>query len=483
MNRARTLALWLLVHATACSAPSLLGESGDAAGPRADGGADAGDDDGDGCPAWTERCGSACVDPFTSGAHCGACNRPCAAGTGCVAGNCLPSVPTGPLPARCVGGGAPIRVGEGGDEACLGDLAAAAFDRAICACGDVSVAPTGSLTVDGLDSRTGAPDPSGGSLGANGALRADGALDARGDVLVSDGFDATAPATIGRDLRAAGLAAGAPVGVGRDAYLKTLPTGAGAVTVAGTLHVPSRCGALPASLRTGACVEEPVEREEPCRCEPFGIEDTVDARRDPLRNDDLAAGLSPDVLAGPGASGRVDLPCGVYHLSRIEAGGPITIAAHGRVALIVSGSILADAPIAFVPDPGASLDVIVGGTVLARAPLRLGAPERPTATRLWVGGVCAEAGRACTTDAACCSADCDAGRCVGGDTERWSVDLGPTVAFAARVAAPAGVLRLRGAQGVGGVLAGGLSADGSASVTLDRAFEAVTDGCPPMPEP
>jgi hypothetical protein len=472
---------WLAL--SACAAPSLLGESGDAGSARSDADADADAGSDDGCPAWTVRCGVACVDPFTSGTHCGACDRPCGAGTGCVDGSCLPSVPTTPSPARCAAGGAPIRVGDGSDSACLGDLAATAFSRALCACGDVVVTTTGALTVDGVDGRSGAPDAEGGSLGVNGSIRARGPLDARGDVLTSDTLDAAAATTIGRNLYAAGLAASAAVDVGRDAYLASLPAGTGPVTVAGTLHLPSRCDALPASVRVGACVEERVERDEPCRCEPFGIEDTVDARSDPLRNDNVAAGLSPDTLAGPGASGRIDLPCGVYHLSRIEAGGPVTIAAHGRVALIVSGSILADAPIAFVPDPGGSLDVIVGGTVLARAPLRLGAPDRPAATRLWVGGVCAEDGDACGSDAACCTGDCTAGRCVGDDTERWSVDLGPTVAFAARVAAPAGVLRLRGAQGVGGVLAGGLTADGSASVTHDRAFDPVGDGCPPPPEP
>jgi hypothetical protein len=475
------LALGLLALAAGCAAPSLLGEGGDGGIARSDAGTDAGPDDG--CPAWTVRCGGACVDPFTSGAHCGACDRPCAEGTGCVDGNCLPSVPTTPAPARCATGGAPIRVGEGSDGACLGDLAASAFSRAACACGDVRVAPSGALRVDGFDSRTGAPDANASTLGANGTVDARGPLDIRGDLRVGEALDAAARTTVGRDLEAAALDATAPVDVGRDAFLASLPRGPGAVNVAATLHVPARCDALPASVRAGACVEERIERDDPCGCEPFAIEDTVDARSDPLRNDDLAAGLSPDVLAGPGASGRIDLPCGVYHLSRIAAGGPVTIAAHGRVALIVSDSILADAPIAFVPDPGASLDVIVGGTVLARAPLRIGAPERPGATRLWVGGVCAEGGETCDSDAACCTGDCSAGRCVGDDPERWSVDLGPTAAFAAGIAAPSGVLRLRGAQGVGAVLAGGLVADGSASVTHDAALEAVNDACPPVPEP
>jgi len=466
---------------SACAAPSLLGESDDAGVVRGDAGADAGPDDG--CPAWTVRCGGACVDPFTSGAHCGACDRPCGAGTGCVDGSCLPSVPTTPSPARCADGGAPLRVGDGREEPCLGDLAAASFARALCACGDVTVTPTGALAVDGIDSRTGAPDAEGGSLGANGAIRARGPLDARGNIITSDTVNVSATTTIGRDLRAAGLVAAASLGIGRDAYLASLPGGAGTVTVAGTLHLPSRCDAVPASLRAADCVEEPVARDAPCRCEPFDIEDTIDARSDPSRNDDLAAGLSPDVLAGPGASGRLDLPCGVYRLSRIEAGGPITVAAHGRVVLIVSESILADAPIAFVPDPGATLDVLVGGTLLARAPLRIGAPERPASTRLWVGGSCAEADETCASDADCCAADCTAGRCVGDDAVRWSIDVGPTESVAALVGAPGGIVRLRGAAVTGGVLAEGVVAEGAASIWHDRAVEAVAEGCTPPPEP
>ena len=46
------------------------------------------------CATGQARCGDACVDLQTSGAHCGACGNTCAAGRSCVAGACALVCPT-----------------------------------------------------------------------------------------------------------------------------------------------------------------------------------------------------------------------------------------------------------------------------------------------------------------------------------------------------------------------------------------------------
>lgn len=40
------------------------------------------------CKSGTTKCGNACVNLQNNPAHCGGCNRPCAAGTSCVNGSC-----------------------------------------------------------------------------------------------------------------------------------------------------------------------------------------------------------------------------------------------------------------------------------------------------------------------------------------------------------------------------------------------------------
>lgn len=47
------------------------------------------------CPAETTACSDGCRDLMTHAAHCGACDRPCAAGELCGAGSCVSACPAG----------------------------------------------------------------------------------------------------------------------------------------------------------------------------------------------------------------------------------------------------------------------------------------------------------------------------------------------------------------------------------------------------
>jgi hypothetical protein len=95
--------------------------------------------------------------------------------------------------------------------------------------------------------------------------------------------------------------------------------------------------------------------------------------------------LEPDVFTTGGGPRRLDLPCGYYYLDAIE--GAVTIAAHGRTALFIGGDVDAGSAMAFVVDPGATLDVFIGGTLRATSSLRVGSPAHPRNVRFYVGGV------------------------------------------------------------------------------------------------
>lgn len=64
------------------------GSAGSDDGPHPSPDADAGS----GCEAGGRLCGASCVDPLTSSAHCGACDKPCA--TRCEGGACVPWDPS-----------------------------------------------------------------------------------------------------------------------------------------------------------------------------------------------------------------------------------------------------------------------------------------------------------------------------------------------------------------------------------------------------
>jgi hypothetical protein len=107
----------------------------------------------------------------------------------------------------------------------------------------------------------------------------------------------------------------------------------------------------------------------------------------PPNNDNAAIGLNASVFESPGSPLRLDLPCGVYYLTKIATSTALTIAAHGRTALFIDGDVVPSAPIAFVLDPTAELDVFVAGTMKASQTLVIGSPNYPALSRTYVGGI------------------------------------------------------------------------------------------------
>jgi hypothetical protein len=442
----------------------------------------------DGCPAPLSECAQTCVDTDSDNANCGSCGNACSMGMGCVDGDCVPAVPVGPDPAKCVGGGAPIVVDTGTAATCTGGLVQTAFTYGLCACNDIGVpAISAQVSVDAYDSTTGpyVPGGSGGSVGANDSISMTSNFTVTGDLRTTGvpGLTVRGTTIVGKSLHVANaLDRQAVLSVGLDAFVGAI-TGSSPASVTGALHTPS-CSPAPSSFTFGSCVAGAVSVPPPCRCAPselIPIQALVAHYAIPANNDNALIGLDPDVYANP-APGRLELPCGYYYLSRINAAQETTIGVHGRTAIFIGGSISAGSALTFTLTPGSTLDVFVGGTLFAGAQLTVGTPAYPTETRYWVGGTCAPGGASCQLNGDCCSLACTGGTCAPDGTTNppFSVNLTSNNQLAGLFYAPNGmVVTSSDLEMYGAIFAGDYHSSSSTLIHYDRA--ALKEECPGTP--
>jgi hypothetical protein len=442
------------------------------------------------CPAGLTACKGTCVDTGIDNQNCGACGHPCAAGTGCVGGSCVPSVVVGPPPAKCAGGGPPTVVGGPPVPTCTGQIASVSFTHGLCACNDIGVpALTSDTFLDAFDSTKGpyVPGGVGGSAAADGALRNTALFDATGDIAVSGAAGQTigAKTNVGQELHVEGpLRLNDELKVKGDAYLAGAISGVVTATIGGKLFTPA-CGAVPANVQPSSCVSKPVTVTAPCACEAkdlVPISAIVAYYANPANNDNASIGLSPAVFDAPGAPARLDLPCGYYYLDRIVSTGALVIAVHGPTVISIGGSIQVGSPITFTLDPAATLDVFVKGTLAATGLLTVGSVAYPAGSRFYVGGVCKDAGGACTLGADCCSLQCTGGTCVGAGTmaKPFSVDLTSNSALNGLFYSANGMfLTSSDLEMFGAVFAGDYHSTSNTRIHYDGAATSLADECPP----
>jgi hypothetical protein len=103
------------------------------------------------------------------------------------------------------------------------------------------------------------------------------------------------------------------------------------------------------------------------------------------RNDDQAAGFAPDRLSAVTASTVLDVPCGTYALTGIDTQQSLFLAVHGRALLAVSGDVVLRAGFTVTLDPGAELDLLIGGRLLSSGNNTIGSMT-PARFRIWVSG-------------------------------------------------------------------------------------------------
>jgi hypothetical protein len=331
-----------------------------------------------------------CSDTQNDSNNCGGCGTQCGSGKGCVAGECVTSVPVGPAPAKCAGGGPPI-VNPTGQGGCLGALAATTFRWTLCSCKDVKLSDL--LLVDAYDSTKGPYKLGGigGGVGADGQYQSSSSSvppsgGIWGDLWSSSpaGINDSSDEVIKHDLKSGGpLSSSGTMTIGVDAWANGDVSGG--VKIGGKLYVPA--GANVGVTPAGGIERGPVSFPPPCDCKMnqlVPITTMVQAHVAP-NNDDAAINLDPNVMASPNAPTRLDLPCGSYYLSSIHPSVPVTIWAHAQTALYIGGDVTSSDDIAFGVDPDGAFDIFIAGRLDTSSALTIGSPNYPALTRTYVG--------------------------------------------------------------------------------------------------
>jgi hypothetical protein len=373
------------------------------------------------CPPPLTKCGNQCIDLKTDSAHCGSCNNAaCSGNTGCDDGACVPVVPVGPAPGKCVGGGPPIVVPTGGGSTCAGSLGSTAFTYGLCS--RTNIGPLSQpVTTDGFNSALGpyVPGMKGGSVGVNGTIQDTAKLQIGGDLRVggASGMVMKGDITVRQRLYDQGnLGLAKLLSVEEDAFIGGMITSSGAAmgTITGTLNTPS-CAGIPPNLAYGSCNPQPITVLPPCGTaqDLVPVRQIVEYFELPAHNDNAAIGLDPTALANPSGPVRLDLPCGYYHLTSIGGSMPVTIVAHGHTALFISGAINSTKPFYLDLDPGATLDVFVGAVMVSSQAISVGNPAYPRLSRVYLGSPSCKGNGTCTANADCCSGVCSGGSCSG----------------------------------------------------------------------
>jgi hypothetical protein len=269
------------------------------------------------------------------------------------------------------------------------------FTAAVCSCEDVNVA--GYLRTTRLRSR---PAPSaageeltGGSIGVNRDYVTAGYADVAGNFTVA-GDRAVAFGgylKAGADVRAnpqldvAGL-----VRVGRDAFLKSDARVIGRVEIGRDLYMDAGAAFNGIALLDvgGERRTEAIEIDPPCPCgagEIIDVAALVDQAE--VDTDNAQVGLDPDELGlVVGLGAETTLPTGRYFLRQLGGVGSFTLHVEGNVALFVADDWIATGLFRVELAPDAELDVFVRDNLVVTGAALFGDPERPSATRIYVGG-------------------------------------------------------------------------------------------------
>ena len=246
---------------------------------------------------------------------------------------------------------------------CSGALAAATFTHALCACGTIQ--DSNSLTTDGFDSTKGAPA---GGLG--------------GDVAANTSISWSTTSSIGGTLWTPGnVTSSNPSTVRSDLHLGGTLSGSGTFTVKGNAYVVKT---LPSFAKVLGTTTKVSSVATPCNCSNKVPIATITAAHQ-ASNDDATISLSPTAYVGNNPT-TLDLPCGTYYLTQINAAQPLTIKVHGHTALHVDGNLQVSQGLTVQLDTGATLDFFVAGTFNSAQSLTLGSSSTPESCRLYVAG-------------------------------------------------------------------------------------------------
>jgi len=252
--------------------------------------------------------------------------------------------------------------------ACSGDAAAeplrcvapqGALPLALAMCGDLD----GDNTLT-LDARPGAE---GAALVVRGRSRTSAPLRVGGAFTSMLGIEARNTEDVAGPLRTGGdFIVSAPVRVGGDAFVGGVLVADNKVDVAGTLHVGQRVEEV-GNVSAGEVVNGPVALPTPVDCEAVpnvaALVDRARQERDDQRGDLLRPMDPPSALAKVDRPTRLTLGCRRYVLDAIGVENDLVIRVEGKTTLVVVNDVRIAGPTRIELAPGASLDLLVGGSV------------------------------------------------------------------------------------------------------------------------
>jgi hypothetical protein len=287
----------------------------------------------------------------------------------------------------CSGLGAPVMLPAPAGSACASALTSRHHRFALCACDALNA--TFPLYTDFFDSSGAAiVGQAPAAIGVNGDLQASTVVQALGSIYVAGAGGITSADRIVSiaSMRVSGptrALSGAVVNVAQDLYAGGDLEGL--FILGGTLHVDASASTALAQIYAESIVREPVSVAPPCDCGQIAV-DVAGAIAAAVRvNDDASAGFALDRLAAVTTSTLFDIPCGTYALSSIDTRSSLVLSVHGRALLAVAGDVVLRAGFTVTLDPGAELDLLVGGRLLTSGSNAIGSMT-PARFRIWVAG-------------------------------------------------------------------------------------------------
>jgi hypothetical protein len=284
----------------------------------------------------------------------------------------------------------PVRMPTSSGPTCASTLETRGHRFALCMCNNLIAAAR--IRTEGYDSTTNAWDEVSAAIGTNGALQSTAEVRAGGAIYVSS----TTPGPAGI-LAEAHVQAGTSLYVGGplDQVSSNTDVGTNAYVagdVSGDVRIRGELYASPTSSIGAAVQSVAVERElvniaAPCDCSLNFANPISAVAMANAQNVDALRGINPNALMSVSAPTTFDVDCGTFYLSAIDTNAPLTIAVHANALLAVGGDVAIRNGLNVVLDPGASLDLVIGGHLNVSGGGMLGTMSAPTRFRVWVAAV------------------------------------------------------------------------------------------------
>jgi hypothetical protein len=224
----------------------------------------------------------------------------------------------------------------------------------------------------------------GGSVGVNGAYQAgsvgsrlSGSLWVYGDTQLGE-EDILGDLLCGGDLTVTGTST-----VQKDAHVVGNAQ-APSLTVAGTYYTEAS-SSVSIQSSAGGVVRQPVSIIEPCECDsPIDIASVAHSLVN--ENDNARAPIASSDFEDVVASAQQRFPCGRFYLTSVSGTGVLTWSVAGKVVIAIDGSVSNSGGLRIELADDAELDWFIAGDLTLSGPVVIGRVDRPSATRIYVGG-------------------------------------------------------------------------------------------------